>query len=175
LPASASEAMYREQLESQESITALVDDKIATLSLGTPVVTDVMATVPVRVEYRSDSSVSGVMTLKKYDGLWYFFSITAAGSEPSAVQKDAAVDPAVVKVITEQQATPANQEMITDGLLGGGYKTLRVRSVSKGSGTAKVNVALSGGSEAASDGQFLCIKKTDGDSTYWFITKFSEK
>lgn len=173
LPASARAAMYRQQLQSQANITKLVDNQIASLTMGTPDESGNVARVPVRVRYRNGSSVAGTMTLKKYNGVWYFFSLTASGE--GSTEYPGTFDSSVVKVITAQQATSANQEMITDGLLGGGYKTATVTGVSKGSGTATVKVNLDGGSEPASDGQFVCISKKDGSSTYWFIARFVEK
>jgi hypothetical protein len=173
LPAPARAAMYRQQLQSQTNIGKLVNNKIASLTMGTPTESASRATVPVRVKFRNGSTESGVMTLKKYNDLWYFFSLTAAGE--GSVDYPGAFDSSVVKVITAQQSTEGNQTMITDGILGGGYKTARVTSVSKGSGTATVKVSLDGGSEPASQGEFVCISKADGPSTYWFIARFAEK
>ena len=165
--------MYREQVASQAHIGALVDNQIASLTFGDAERSTKSATVPVDVEFRNGSSASGTMTFKKYDGVWYFFSlgVPADGSAAKAV----AIDPSVVNVITAQQATEGSQELIENGILGGGFKTARVTSVSKGSGTATVQVALDGGTAAATGGDFLCITKNDGQNTYWFIARFSKQ
>ena len=175
LPPAASEAMYLEQLESQANIARLVNDEIESLTFGDPDESARSADVPVTVKLRTGSSVAGSMKLKSEDGIWYFFSLKSnEGGGGKSAQAESA-DPAVVSAITEQQASAANQEMIKDGILGGGYKTARVTGVTKGSGTATVNLALSGGSEPESEGEFLCIQKKDGSTTYWFITRFSAK
>ena len=103
VPASAQAAMYRQQLQSQANIAKLVDNEIASLTMGTPDESGNVAEVPVRVKYRNGSSVSGTMTLKKYNGVWYFFSLTAAGE--GSTEYPGAFDSSVVKVITAQQAT----------------------------------------------------------------------
>jgi hypothetical protein len=174
LPKSAKSAMYREQLQSQTSIVRLVNNEVESLSFGAADESSDTAAVPVTAKFRSGSDVSGTMKLKNYDDLWYFFSLTSSdgGTErpPSS-----GIDSSVVSVITRQQASAENQEMIQNGLLGGGYTVARVTGVEKGSGTATVKVAVSGGSEAESQGEFLCIEKKDGSDTYWFIAKFSAK
>lgn len=173
LPAAARAAMYREQLQSQGSIGKLVSNQVASLQLGKPAISTNSATVPVIANYRNGSSVSGTMTLRKYNGLWYFYSLTASGG--GYTPTPGAIDPSVVAVITREQATPANQDMIKNGILAGGFKTATVTSVSGGSGTAAVNVNLSGGSAAPKKGQFVCISKRDGATTYWFLAKFASK
>ncbi len=175
LPPAASEAMYREQLESQANIARLVNDEVESLTFGDPDQSARSADVPVTVKLRAGSSIAGSMKLKSEDGIWYFFSLTSAEGGGGESPQGGSVDPAVVSAITEQQASATNQEMIKNGLLGGGYRTARVTGVTKGSGTATVNLVLSGGSEPEGEGEFLCIQKKDGSTTYWFITRFSAK
>lgn len=165
--------MYREQLQSQATIGDLVNNELSSLRLGTPNVLASSATVPVTATYRSGSSVSGTMTLRKYNGLWYFYSLTGSGGGSAA--RPGAIDSSVVSVITRQQATAANQQMITKGILGGGFKTATITGVSKGSGTATVNFNMTGGSARPQKGQFVCISKRDGASTYWFVARFTSK
>lgn len=174
LPRSARAAMYREQLQSQDSIGRLVNNEVESLTFGVVDESANSAVVPVTAKFRSGSSVSGSMKLKNYDDLWYFFSLTSSDGGTEA-PPSSGVDSSVVSVITRQQASAENQEMITNGLLGGGYTVARVTGVQKGSGTATVKVVLSGGSEAESEGEFLCIQKKDGSDAYWFIAKFSAK
>jgi len=174
LPASARTAMYEQQLQSQDYIRRLVDNEIESLALGTPEQSAEAASVPIDVTLRNGSDVSGSMELKSFDGLWYFFSLTSSEGADDAVPSSP-VDESVVSVITRQQASAENQEMIKNGILGGGYKVARVTGVTKGAGTATVKVVLGGGSEAESKGEFLCIQKKDGSTTYWFIAKFSAK
>ena len=173
LPSAARAAMYREQVQSQAAIAKLVNNNIASLTLGTPRKSTSSAQVPVTVAMRDGSAISGTMSFRKYNGLWYFFSLTASGGGSTAYP--GAVSSSVVAIITREQATKANQAMITNGVLGGGFKTATVTGVSKGAGTATVNVKLSGGTAAAKNGQFVCISQTDGPTTYWFLTRFAAK
>jgi len=173
LPASARIAMYRGQLRSQRPIGKLVNNQIASLTLGIPRKSATKATVPLTVSYRDGSTASGTMTLNKYNSRWYFAGLATANDQPTP--NPDSISSSVVQTIVRQQATRANQSMIVNGILGGGFKTATVTSVSGGSGTATVNVALSGGTSAPKNGQFVCISQNDGPTTYWFIARFAAK
>ena len=173
LPAAAQARMYAEQLQSQPSINELLEKKIASIKIGAPSASGVTASIPLTVEYVRGSSYSGTMALRKYGKMWYFFSMTAASSTGGgSAPAPTAFDSAVVDVITGQQATVANQDVLVNGVMGGGYKTIKVVKVSKGAGTATVNVLLSGGTATPTNGRFVCISKTDGSTPYWFIARF---
>ena len=173
LPASARAAMYRGQLRSQRPIGKLVGNQVVNLSLGTPRKSATKATVPLTVTYRDGTSASGTMTLNKYNSRWYFAGLSTSGDQTDP--NPGSINSSVVQTIVRQHATRANQSMIVNGILGGGFKNAAVTSVSGGSGTATVNVALSGGTSAPENGQFVCISQTDGPTTYWFIARFSAK
>ena len=176
LPAEAQNRMYTEQLQSQATIKELLGKKVSIIRMGTPSASGPMARVPVTVVYKSGSTYSGTMALRKYGRMWYFFSMTAAsatggGNTPAPT----AFDSAVVAAITGQQATPANQHVLVDGVLGGGFKTIKVTGVTRGAGTATVNVLLSGGTAKPTAGRLVCISKTDGTTPYWFIARFDAR
>ncbi len=173
LPATARIAMYRGQLRSQRPINKLVGNQISNLRLGVPRKSATKATVPLTVTYRDGSTASGTMTLNKYNSRWYFAGLATANDQPTP--NPDSIDSSVVQTIVRQQATRANQNMIVNGILGGGFKNASVTSVSGGAGTATVNVALSGGTSAPKNGQFVCISQTDGPTTYWFIARFAAK
>ncbi len=173
LPASARSAMYRGQLRSQRAIGKLVDNQVVNLRLGTPRKSATKATVPLTVTYRDGSTASGTMTLNKYNSRWYFAGLATANDQPTP--NPDAISSSVVQTIVRQQATRANQSMIVDGILGGGFKNAAVTSVSGGLGTATVNVSLTGGTSAPKNGQFVCISQIDGPTTYWFIARFAAK
>ncbi len=173
LPASARIAMYRGQLRSQRPIGKLVANQVANLRLGSPRKSATKATVPLTVTYRDGTSASGTMTLDKYNSRWYFAGLSTSGDQTTP--NPDGIDSSVVQTLVRQQATRANQSMIVDGILGGGFKNVAVTSVSGGSGTATINVALSGGSSAPKNGQFVCISQSDGPTTYWFVARFAAK
>jgi len=173
LPTHARIAMYRGQLRSQRPINKLVANQISNLRLGVPTKSATKATVPLTVTYRDGSSASGTMTLNKYNSRWYFAGLATANDQPTP--NPDSINSSVVQTIVRQQATRANQSMIVNGILGGGFKNAAVTSVSTGSGTATVNVTLSGGTSAPKKGQFVCISQSDGPTTYWFIARFAAK
>jgi len=173
LPTSARIAMYRGQLRSQRPINKLVANQVSNLRLGTPRKSATKATVPLTVTYRDGSTASGTMTLNKYNSRWYFAGLSTSGDQTTP--NPDTISSSVVQTIVRQQATRANQSMIVNGILGGGFKNAAVTSVSGGSGTATVNVALSGGTSAPKNGQFVCISQADGPTTYWFIARFAAK
>lgn len=174
LPPDAQARMYVEQVESQGSIARLAGGEVVSFDLGTPVTAGDSADVPLTVRFTDGSHISGVAALRKYDGTWYFFSLRAAGKPDRALETTPAIDPAVVSAITVGQALPTQQELITDGVLSGGFKKATVTGVVPGAGTKTVNVSLSGGREATQTGRFVLIQKTDGPDTYWFIARFEK-
>lgn len=171
---SAQAAMYREQLQSQEQIVRLVDGEVSSVAIGSPAASASRANIPLSVSYKSSSPVSGTMTLLNTDGLWYFSSISAGGGS-AAVAKPRTVDSGVVNTITRQQADPDCQLLMEEGLVEGGFRSARVDGVSKGAGTATVNVTLQGGSLDRKAARFVLISKTENGKKYWFLTRFELK
>ena len=175
LPADAQERMYAEQLASQYSIKSLAQGDIASFKLGTPAVQGDTADVPLTAIWKSGARRSGVMTFRSYQGLWYFYQLSVASDQDEKTPEATSIDPDVVRVYTEQQATPANQELISHGIIGGGQSVAEVKGVTTGSGTATVNLAMSGGSEAPAAGKIVLLKKKEGSETYWFIARFEKR
>ncbi|MBN1193179.1 MAG: hypothetical protein JXA36_05775 [Coriobacteriia bacterium] len=161
--------MYWEQIWSQEQIGNLVRGEIASFTLGTVTRSGSTANVRVTANYKSGSAVSGTMVLRDYSGIWYFSSITRDGH--AAITPMGTGDTSVIAAIVSQQA--ANQEIPT-GIISGGYKKVTVNSVSQGSGTATLNITLSGGTAAPMPGTITCVSKTIGGVKHWFITSFAK-
>lgn len=176
LPAEAQALMYAEQLESQPYLTKLANGEVVSLTLGNPVVTASAADVPVKVALKDGTVVNGGLTLRQYNGVWYFVSIHAAGRPDADDVGPSTIDQGVVRVITDEQATPTSQDLIKNGLLGGGYKVILINGDVAGSGTKTVNVDLTGGSERGTEhGRFVLIQKVDGAQTYWFVARFEKQ
>ncbi len=175
VPVEAQRRMYGEQIESQEMITELAAGTIASLDVGTPKVDGDKAVVPVTANLDDGSTVDGTLVLRRYNGVWYFFSITRFEKDPETANLPDDYNKDVVAVITSEQAKPDMQEMITDGLLGGGYTTVVVKDTTQGAGTSAVNVTLTGGTEADSAGRFILIQEDQGGVPYWFITGFEKQ
>ena len=176
LPAAAQRRMYAEQVESAAALTDLVNGQITSLELSAPQQGSPLTTIPVKAIYADGHTVSGFLSLEKYNGLWYFFSI---GRSPSATDTDpphlASLDSSVVAAITAQQALPATQEMIASGLLTPGSKTLTIGTITPGPRTATVDAALQTGTAKPVAGRFVLISKTDGATTYWFVARFEKR
>lgn len=161
--------MYWEQVASQEQIGKLVRGEISSFTLGTVNRSGSTASVPVTVSYKAGGSISGTMVLRDYSGTWYFSSITRNGHTASTPSGSG--DTSVIAAIVTQQA--ANQDIPT-GIISGGYKKVTVNSTSMGSGTATLNITLSGGSASPTSGTITCVSKTIGGVKHWFITSFSK-
>lgn len=161
--------MYWEQVASQEQIGKLVRGEISSFSLGTVSKSGSTASVPVTVSYKAGGSISGTMVIRDYSGTWYFSSITRNGH--AATTPSGSGDTSVVSAIVQQQA--ANQDIPT-GIVSGGYKKVTVNGVSAGSGTATLNITLSGGTAAPTSGTITCVSKTIGGVKHWFITSFAK-
>ena len=161
--------MYWEQVASQEQIGKLVRGEISSFTLGTANRSGSTASVPVTVSYKTGGSISGTMVLRDYSGTWYFSSITRNGH--TATTPSGSGDTSVIAAIVTQQA--ANQDIPT-GIISGAYKKVTVNSVSQGSGTATLNITLSGGTAAPMPGTITCVSKTIGGVKHWFITSFAK-
>ncbi|MDY0339626.1 MAG: hypothetical protein RBS17_00230 [Coriobacteriia bacterium] len=161
--------MYWEQVGSQEQIGKLVRGEVSVISLGSASRSGSTASIPVTVGYKAGGSLSGTMVLRDYSGTWYFSSISRSGSAGSTPSGSG--DTGVVSALVQQQA--ANQDIPT-GIVSGGYKKVTVNGVSQGSGTATLNITLSGGTAAPTSGTITCVSKTIGGVKHWFITSFAK-
>lgn len=161
--------MYWEQVASQEQIGKLVRGEISSFTLGTVNRSGSTASVPVTVSYKAGGSISGTMVIRDYSGTWYFSSITRNGH--TATTPSGSGDTSVVSAIVQQQA--ANQDIPT-GIVSGAYKKVTVNGTSMGSGTATLNITLSGGTAAPTSGTITCVSKTIGGVKHWFITSFAK-
>lgn len=177
LPPQAQTRLFVEQVQDREELSGLVGGEVYSISLGTPVTSDQSATVPITATYRNGSVVTGQMKLAKYNNLWYFFSIgrNAAAQAGDTAAVPESFDSGVVSTITQQQAQAGTQEMIVKGILGGGYRLVKIDGVRSGPRTATIDVSLSGGSEPATTGRFVCISKVDAGTTYWFVASFEKR
>ncbi len=174
-PTAAQTAMYREQLQSQVQLAKLAGGEISQLAIGKASTTPSHSSIPVTVSYKQGGSLSGTMALARTDGKWFFNSITASGRTPSGATPKRTIDAGVIRTIVDQQATAANQDLITRGLVQGGFATARVDGVTRGAGTATVNVTLQGGSLDRRAARFVMISKDDSGTKNWFVTRFELK
>lgn len=170
LPADAMSAMYSNQLQSQDSINALLQGKVQSLQFGSASMESSSALVPAVAVYKTGARGSTKMQFSQYNGLWFF-----EGFAPAHAIPDAQVDPKVVAIVTAQQALPASQDAV-NALLAGKIRGIRIAGVTKGAGTAAVAAVVSGSGEyAGRPCRFVFLRKTSGVNTYWFLTKFTWK
>jgi hypothetical protein len=175
LPPEAEVRMLAEQAEARVPLTELVDGQITSLTLGNPKREESSATVPLTAVFKDGRSVTGTMMFKKYREAWYFVTLTRNGETHDVdVAAPGGFDSGIVSTITQQQAQPGTQELLTNGLLEGGYKMVTVDAVTQGPRTATVEVTLSGGTESASKGRIVFVSKVDGATTYWFVARFEK-
>jgi len=171
IPDEALEQMYKEQLQSQENLKRLVDGEVTTLELGTADVSGDTAYVPVTVSFTDGTRLSGQLHLERFSGKWYFYSIRANATRSDDVSYPDGIDEDVVSTIVEQQATDASQDYINRAILQGGFDSGQISAVKKGSGTAKVELTLSGGPMDQEKSQFVLVRKVAEGSTYWFVAR----
>jgi hypothetical protein len=160
--------MFYEQVGSQAMITKLVGGGITGISFGAPSVGSTSARIPATAALRSGGTYGKSMSFAKSGGAWYFTSIGARQTSANIP-----VDSGVVSVLTKTQSTSEAQQAVGD-LLAGKIKSLKITGVTKGAGTASVNCVVTGtGSFAGRKCRFTCIKKSDGVTDYWFISRFA--
>lgn len=156
---------------SQKTITALVDNQIASMYIGHPRKTRTSATAPVLVRFRDGTRLNGTLLLRKYGSRWYVYSITAGAvaRNVASVASPPGVPVSVVGTCVSQQA--ANQSFAL-GVLYGRFHQIDITSVSKNWGTASIRMRLSGGSSRKRNATMTCLSRvgTNG-KTYWFLAK----
>lgn len=157
--------MYAQQLQSQAIIADLAAGKVSKINISAPKVASTGATTTIQAVYADGTTVSGTMSFVKYDEGWYFASIARDGSQ--VVSAVPAVDTAVVKTITDQQA---EYQAVIAGLLDGGYKTITLSAPSAGEGTVTIPVTVGGGKLADHTGSVVLISKVINGSQTWFLT-----
>lgn len=175
LPDFAQRRMYQEQIESQPAIQEVLGGSMTSYAISPAQINGDTAVVPLAAKYKDGSTLSGAITLRQFEGKWYFYSITRFANDPEPKVGNAGFDSKVVAVITQQQATPVVQESIADGLLSGGFSVVDVTGIDRGAGTATVKVNLTGGREGDAPARFVLIKKMDGSTPYWFVAKFEKQ
>lgn len=167
-PGEAQEVMYWEQIASAEQLSDLVDGKFASFELGQVATNSATADIKVTGTYSEGGTLSGWLLLREYNDAWFFSMITRDGN-PTTTPVSGTADMAVARAIAEGNA--ANQE-IPEAIVDGGYKKIAIDKVTKGSGTALVNVTFSGGSLPEAEGEITCISKDVNGVTKWFVTGF---
>lgn len=168
-PPDARRTMFWEQVASAEQIESLVADEIGAFEFGQVTLEGDVASLPVRAVYRDGSSLSGTLVLRQHGGAWYFARITRDGNPPTTpVRGDGDED--VISSIVEAQA--ANQE-VPRALVSGAYSGMTISRVTRGSGTAMMDVTFIGPAAGSDGGQVTCIRKEIDGTTYWFIASFS--
>jgi len=168
-PTDAQELMFFEQVASAEQISDLVGNKWADFEVSNVAVTGDVATMDVKGLYREGGILSGSIIMRKYNDAWYFSMITRDGN-PESTAKSGTADMDVAKAMCELQS--ANQEL-PKALVEGGYNTITIDKVTQGSGTATLEVTLTGTAGEAK-GKITAISKTFNGATHWFITGFSK-
>ena len=176
LPPEALGRMFAAQIASADSLSNLVAGHVVALAIGTPQTRSDSATVPLSVTMDGGLTHSADLTLARYGTTWYVFGLESRPHpQPEHEASSTALDMGVAAAITQQQAEAGTQDMIVNGLLGGGFREVRVDSVQAGPRTATINVALSGGSDATSEGRLVLLSKTDAGTTYWFVASFEKR
>lgn len=168
-PADAQEVMYWEQVASAQTIGELMNNEFSTFELSQVTESSNLANIRVKGTYRDGTQLTGWLVLKKFEGAWYFASITADG-HTGATPDLGDPDQVVMKAMVEQQA--ANQD-VYNAIVDGTYNTMTVDKVIVGSGANTLEVTLSGNAKAGDVAKLTAISKEVGTGTQWFITGFS--
>ena len=168
------EWMYWEQVDSQDSIGELVAGKWRSFSVVGVNLNPTTASLTLAGMYKSGASLQGTLVLRKLESAWYFSKITSDGNVSLGPTGRRGADNGVVSTIVSEQGEATNQAVI-NGLRDGGYKTITVNSVKRGSGTATIDITLAGGTKGTRAGRIVCVSKTINGRKHWFITRCEER
>lgn len=170
-PAAAQEAMYWEQVASADRIGELMDNRFATFEFSQIAESADLANIRVKATYRDGATMSGWITLKNYEGAWYFSTLMADGGSSAPAPDLGDPDPDIVKAMVEQQA--ANQD-VYKAILDGTYSVITIDKVVVGSGVRTLEITLSGTAKAGDKAKVTAITSDNGSGSQWFITAFSQ-
>jgi hypothetical protein len=159
---------FVEQVASQKTLTALVDNEIASLRIGKCRRRKGVATAPVTAYFRDGRTLSGTLVLKQYKWRWYFYSITAGGAGGIS---SAVLPPDIPSSIMDTAYVQQRKnQTFASGIIYNRYPVLTVQSVAKNWGTATVYVRMSGTKRRARNAKIVCIRRDSSNGkTYWFL------
>jgi hypothetical protein len=161
--------MLAEQVASQKTITALINNEISSISIGRARARRGVATIPITARFRNGASLPGTLVLKQYRKRWYFYSMTAGSVAGGigGVSIPAGLSTGIMRTAVAQQTT--NQSFAL-GLVYRRFRVITIQSVKRNWNTATVRVRLSGGSSRARNAQIACLRKDAADGKpYWFL------
>jgi hypothetical protein len=159
---------FVEQVASQKTLTALVDNEIAWMRLGRCVRRRGTATAPVTVYFRDGRTLSGTLVLKQYSWRWYFYSITAGGAGGIS---GAVLPPDISSsIMGTAYAQQRKNQTFASAVVYNRYPVLTVQSVAKNWGTATIRMRMSGGKRKPRTASIVCIRRDSSNGrTYWFL------
>jgi hypothetical protein len=159
---------FVEQVASQKTLTALVDNEIGSMRLGKSRIRRGVCTTPVTVYFRDGRVVSGTLVLKQYKWRWYFYSITAGGAGGiSGAVLPPDISPSIMGTAYAQQR---KNQTFASAVVYNRYPVLTVQSVAKNWGTATIRMRMSGGKRKPRTASIVCISKDSSNGkTYWFL------
>jgi hypothetical protein len=148
---------------SAEKITVITFDKVTKSGAN-------KAVINVTAHTAGGTDVGGKLVLKRYRGVWYFYSITrgtAEGGLSKVVVPAGLTTSAMNTAIKEQRG----HRWMLDGIVKGGYKKMTVLSRHTSWNTQRVNVKLSGGSRKSTTGRVYAFqKRASNGKKFWFIS-----
>ena len=175
--------MFREQVASQKMIGVLLGTSydypswVRYITFGQVQKTATRAVIPTTVTTRGNATFRGTLVTRKYNGKWYFYSMTlgdAEGSGPgfingiSIVPMPTGFTSSVVHTAITQQT--AHQSLVA-GIVSGGYRRLTVLHHTNNWGTRTIDVRLYGGTRAPVVGRVVAYRKRAASGNmYWFIS-----
>jgi hypothetical protein len=161
--------MLVEQVASQRTITALINNEISSIYIGRARTRRGVATIPITARFRNGTSMPGTLVLKLYRKRWYFYSITAGSGSGglSGVTIPGGISTGIMRTAVAQQTT--NQSFAL-GLVYRRFRTISILGVKRNWNTATVRVRLSGGTSRARNAQIACLSKNASNGKpYWFL------
>lgn len=165
--------VWQEQVDSQRTITQLVEGDVKALTIEKASVDGDSATLRVAVEMQDGSSLPGEIGMSRFGETWYVAYVSArrdGGKPDGATDLPSAdeVDVALLNTIMEQ--TQKNAE-VTSRLANGEISKAEVESVKPGPNTATIRLKM-----VASDGEtgadLIAITQEVGGEQLWFLARF---
>lgn len=174
LPAGVTEPfalrLYGEQLDSQESIEALVSGEIESFEVLSRDVQKFEAVLKVRVHYTDGSTRDGFFTLNKGSKAWYLRAVKRTTTRVDVVPEDLTPDVGVLNTMLAEQEQHAE---MTARIVDGSYDTVVLGEPKRGYRSVVVPCTFSG-EKMSTPGEVTAVSRTERGSTSWFVVSFSQ-
>lgn len=186
MPGSFALRLWKEQVQSQATIHALIDGEVTALRVDSVEQLGTLARLHVTVSFKDSTSAPGVIGLRLYGDVWYL--AFASGMRPSDTGGEAdvissagvdttgtlpTVDQVDIGLLNTILAENAKSKAATREYVDGVVKQVKVLGVQAGPDTVTIKLTMDETHEQGY-GQIVLIRRQFKGEDLWFLARFTK-